>query len=725
MSKPEYKKLIEQFAQHWTNELKLAPENIASQDFDKHILAAELNALHNCETASLPFFRTDSVLWVTIAPDAENLEMAVEDLRAWVLPSLGWEDEKSSIVLPDDAPVAIKNLIAVVSPSGYFRWWTKKAEFKQTVKKLRSMRRLNESRPKHIYQHVPSLFELRQQYEVALLVKDEDAAQKAIDIINRDQLDTAANTGFMQIRLWSEFREFEKIVNYSDLRGLLQLRMPHLIRVSVVNAFHAQFLQEFEAQNDFAEAKKSYQENVAPILDGLLGFCRPSDGLAASRLLGYKAISQQDSNLAAELIKKTSDDFLKNLFESSLIQTAATTPELSLSSRFQAAHQKTDWQTMQEVGAKILFDTETQNKELPNDYVLANLRFSLNFRANPELQEKLTSFDLSDKTAKVPQTWQEFAAQVREKHWETVSAFLSLENRPRLGNADLATALLFLETFEELFTDPDLENEPVGREILQSALPAIIREFLTAPDFPKADLVSVYRQLMQLWAIYKSGSSSPIDANLLLTLAEPILQNDGNSESIVSQTLRGWWEARRVRALLPFLLSSLEILSENLTTSEVSESLWIDGAEFARLHPESLSPTERHLWRTMGAKIGLDKETINEFLGAEIIDESVDVLSELQTIRIAIVSLQIEAAQNAADSIRQRTSSEVIVVSETHNNPSVQNAKNSDVILFVWASNTHAVYRAFDNSREKLVYVQGKGASSIVISLERWAMNQN
>ena len=46
------------------------------------------------------------------------------------------------------------------------------------------------------------------------------------------------------------------------------------------------------------------------------------------------------------------------------------------------------------------------------------------------------------------------------------------------------------------------------------------------------------------------------------------------------------------------------------------------------------------------------------------------------------------------------------------------------VLLFVWANTTHAVYRAFDNVREKLAYVEGKGAVSIVLTLERWAMKQ-
>jgi hypothetical protein len=584
------------------------------------------------------------------------------------------------------------------------------------------MRHLSESRPEHIYQYAPSLFELRQQFEIALLVKDKEAAQKAVDSINRDQLDTATNTGFMQIRLWSEFREFEKVVKHPQLRELLQLRMPYSVRIDFINAFHAECLQKFEVRNDLAGAKKSYQEAVAPLIDGLISLCHSSDGLAARRCLGFQAVSQQNTSLATELLETTSDDFLKNLLKSIRPQSTAVT-ELSLAAQFQAAHQKNDWRLMQETGAEILFDTGNQKQELPTDYLLANLRFSLNFRANPELQEKLVDYNLVNKSAKIPQTWQEFAISLKEKNWENASAFLSLENRPLLGKSDLVTAQIFIERFEELFTDPELENESVGREILQSALPAIIREFLTAPDFPNSNLISIYRRIMELWASYKSGSSSPVDANLLLALAEPILQNDKSSESIVSQTLKEWWEARKVRSLLPFLLNSLEILSENITTLSICENLWIDGADFVRLRPESLSPTELYLWRTIGSKIGLDNEIINEFLGTESSAAQLDILSELEINRIAIVSLQVEAAQTAADLIRKKTSANVIVVSETYNNSSVENAKNSDVILFVWASNTHAVYRAFDNAREKLVYVQGKGASSIIISLERWAIH--
>ena len=723
MSMQERYKLAEQFANSWAGSFSLTEAKIAEQKFGSHPLAGELKALMNGESASLPFFRTEDALWVTTAADAENLEIAIEDLRAWILPTIGWEDEKSSIVLPAEAPAAIRNLISVVSPAGYFRWWTNKNKIGQTIEKLRSMRQLAERRPSHTYLHVPSLFELRQQYQVALLVKDKIAAQEALDSINYNQLDTAANTGFMQIRLWSEFREFEKVVDHPQLSELINLRMPHNIRLDFVRAFHTEFLGEFEERNDFARAKQSYQKNVEPLLDGLLNLCRPTDSTTVRRTLGYKALSHQDAALAGELFEYTSDDFLQNLLRPFTVKTADD--GLSFAEKFHAAHQRFDWRAVQEIGEKILFESDIQEPPLPIDYLIGILRLSLSFRANPELQEKLSA-DIMQTPTDIPQNWLQFADSIREKKWEGASVFLSLDNRSPLENTGIATAANFLETLEELFTDPEMKNDAVGTEILHSALPAIIREFLTTPDFPNKSLTSIYRQLMELWAIYKTGSSHPTDANLLLTLAESVLQNDMDSQQLILDTLWNWWEARKVRALLPFLLSSLEILSENLTNLDECKNLWIDGADFVRLNPETVSPTERYLWRKIGKNLGIDKEIIEEFLSAEVIieEEENDILSNLQADKIAIVSLQIESAQTAADLISQRFSGETIVVSETHNNSAVENAKNADVILFVWASNTHAVYRAFDNVREKLFYVQGKGASSIVISLERWAIHQ-
>jgi hypothetical protein len=137
-----------------------------------------------------------------------------------------------------------------------------------------------------------------------------------------------------------------------------------------------------------------------------------------------------------------------------------------------------------------------------------------------------------------------------------------------------------------------------------------------------------------------------------------------------------------------------------------------------------MSPGEKKLWRTIGGRIGLDATTIDQFLASSLDEESSepDPLDSLKIKKVAIVSLRQEPARLAAEIIRERTGAEVVLVSETHAGTASSNAATADVILFVWASTTHAVYRAFDKVREKLAYVEGKGALSIVLTLERWAM---
>src|SRR5262249_55752809 len=103
--------------------------------------------------------------------------------------------------------------------------------------------------------------------------------------------------------------------------------------------------------------------------------------------------------------------------------------------------------------------------------------------------------------------------------------------------------------------------------------------------------------------------------------------------------------------------------------------------------------------------------------------EAEDVLSIAALQKIAIVSLHEKAAQAAAIMLRERTKADVFVVSELAAGSGTKNARTADVVLLVWAATKHAVYRAFDDMRDKIAYVQGTGASSIVLSLERWVMN--
>jgi hypothetical protein len=568
----------------------------------------------------------------------------------------------------------IRELIHSISPAGHFRWRTTRRDFSQVLNKLSALRRLEASQPTHIYVRVPSLVELRNQFDVSMLTGDRQAAQDAIDTINQHQLDTAVNTRFMQVLVCNQFREHERIATDPNVGELVQLRMPHLILLCVVQAFHAHFIALHEDHGDANAAAESYAENVHDLLAGLLELCRPGDSLEARRCKGYKAWLLKDAYQAKEILAEYDDELLTPLL-APLQQVGSLLPPLD--EQFVTALQQGNWRTLQEVGTKLLAPDAQPASAISRDFLQSALGVSLNIHANAALLEELGRITASgvlpsEPPAHVPQTWPEFY------------------------------------------------------EMVLRSLPIIINDFVAVQNFPQAELVSVYRQLLALWAEHKKGSASTPDAGLLLLLADTVLPHTLGAEGEVAEAIRAWWRARKVRAMLPFLLNALDMLSQFMSDRAVCESLWVDGAEFIRLDPDALTSGERALWRLIGTRIGLDAGAITEFLGfdTEIQEDAPDFIAEANLRKVAIVSLREEAAYAAAELIRQRTVADVVVVTETHAGAATDSAKLADVILFVWSSSTHAVYRAFDSVREKLAYVQGTGATSIVLALERWAMKQ-
>jgi vacuolar-type H+-ATPase subunit F/Vma7 len=123
--------------------------------------------------------------------------------------------------------------------------------------------------------------------------------------------------------------------------------------------------------------------------------------------------------------------------------------------------------------------------------------------------------------------------------------------------------------------------------------------------------------------------------------------------------------------------------------------------------------------------VGIDVETTQEMIIEPIEAEEtveIDPLSILNLRKIAVVTLNERAAKQAAEELKSRTGAEVVIVTSTTADDLTKTAESADLILFVWAASTHAVYRTFDHVRDKLQYVQGTGPSSIVLAAERWAL---
>jgi hypothetical protein len=279
---------------------------------------------------------------------------------------------------------------------------------------------------------------------------------------------------------------------------------------------------------------------------------------------------------------------------------------------------------------------------------------------------------------------------------------------------------------EELFTDPRVIDTPRTVELLGQSLPLLIENMVGDTDYPRAELGGAYLSLLQLWTQQRASNLQPADSGAAIGLASGVLRCLANTDSQIAELLWQWWQARQVRARLPFVLDALELLSCYCQDLGLAQGLWIDGVSFLKGQSVELTVSESSLWRSVGRKLGFDQAVLDEYLPprtseTELAEDDPLKLASLR--KIAIVSLHQKSAETAAEMIRERTGADVLVVSEIVAGRDTNTAHTADVVLLVWAATKHAVYRAFDDVRDKITYVQGTGASSIVLALERWVLN--
>ena len=408
------------------------------------------------------------------------------------------------MVIPGEATEELGQPILTMSPAGYFRWRTTKGHAERVVGKLRQMRSLEQARPRNAVVRLPSLFELRQEFAVALTAGDLQAAEGAVAAIDRRQLDSADNTLFMRIRLWGRFGDFTRIVTYPDLDRLVSVRMPHRIRLSILEAFHTHFLAPLEEQGKSGEALKQYASRIHDVLSGLIALASAADPLPARRLLGYRACVLRDAHQARELLSGPADLVLTDLL--STLAKEGEQPAPTLEAQFLEARKRLDWKAVQELGEALIADHP--------EYVPI-LRRSLEFRPNQALRSALDARGEKAPTGAAPpaapRTWPEWLALLRSNESALLEAFL--EDRDQgaaegLGSQDVQR---LCDGLEELYTDPAIGQDARLRRTLMSGLVELVDDFVKEPGFPRADLADVYLGLFRLWGSLKRGSVYPPD----------------------------------------------------------------------------------------------------------------------------------------------------------------------------------------------------------------------
>jgi hypothetical protein len=468
-----------------------------------HPLALEVKALRAGQAASLPYPTAGEVAWFSLAPTHEMLRRAIADLRAWVFPSLGWEDPVAPIVLPGSAQGALGVLIIRVSPAGYFRWHTTNEGLGPVLARLHQMRRLDVRRPVQVAAARPTLFELRHRFQVALGVGDAAAAQATLTSIDADQLDSAVNTGFMRLRMYAAFADERAIVSDPSLLLLLQMHLPSRVRTAVLEAHHRLFLETLEAAGELEIALARYRNDLHDLLSNQIADVLIADGdpeTPSARLIAYRHVVKGEATLLGDLAARhPADAVIAGLLSrvvSSTEDPTSTGPSPAPSAPIAAAAvdlvapPPPDSKSIHEVAASPAAGAVLRPVEAPSVDISTGHAFG----------------------------WADIPDAFRMEKWSVVEAFLavlqqeSAEPTPSgpVTATTIADALLEIATLSRL-----PENREADERFDRVLLAAV--DF-SEPALSKPEHKTIYGALLPIWSERRRKSSYVPDGHLLLAL---------------------------------------------------------------------------------------------------------------------------------------------------------------------------------------------------------------
>lgn len=652
--------ILKKFNDNFPNDMKVSFENNKLTISENHKIYTDLRDFSNDKVSSLPFFTSSQISWITIAPTLENLRSMIEDLRNWIIPSFAWE-EAYPIITSENVDGEFAKIIIKISPYGYFKWSCHTKDFDMVINKLNKMRFISNETPEKNNYIYNNISFYREQFAIAISTGDQETAFSSIREINKKQLDLAKNTLFMEIRAHEIFQNYKDIVNHPQLDELLSISLPLKITISILKSFYEIYLYELEIENNFTLALKTFEK-------------------------------KQLHNQLATL-------FSENIIRNNLIFARMSCYEMILNKRF---------------------ENLTLIKELyPNDVVLDY--FSKDF------EKIISNSDNSQRFEKVnnPNTddlgWDNLINYFKSKDLIKIKKFYSNFSRNydsekfKIGNG-----IILLE----LFTDNQIAEDYELKEELDNILYSIIDFYICDPSFPKNDNEELYKNILEIWMLKHLGSTQYNHTQLFIIIVETLLTINLNRKLDVVEKIKSWWKERPVKAGLDCLGTSIEIYLDQTGDNSII-SLWYEGFNFIKNDLESFNKKELSFWLRLGKRLGVDKSFLESNIHTEI-EENIneDILKLYNFKKIAIVSLQENSAKIAASEIKERTNADILLINKNAANEFTESAKTADVVLYVWASAKHSIYRAFDNNRDILQYVKGTGSTSIVRALENWVTNK-
>jgi hypothetical protein len=615
--------------------------------------------------ATLPYLHAGKrkVFWLSFGGDSKSLLEYGEDLRSWVMPAYGTQGDLALLQAGSKGNLA--KLVDEVSPAGYLRWTSDLQSLPTILTILARMNAFLQGMPAALSAAAPSLHVLRFRFVAALRLGHWATAVSIVDEIDRWSLEQAHKTMQMRLRVLGESGNHAQVLELVERHRLWALAHPTRVAETILSAVVHEVVLPLEAMSSPAEVCEGLRPWY-PKLVSVLPRVAPADEF--SRLFAYVACLDQDATSATALLPML-DEQLKEFVRDRL-------------------------------GLKS-----------PEEVPLARSPIS-------ELPPPAGDGSAGER----PPFWASLKVLVRHGAGTAVRKQLDALDAKVLDDGDfLAQAP---DALLELISDPSVDSRPASGVALQEVLTALIDTTFSVPEFPCLKHLDLYLSLAESLIYLRGATANDEDAHLLHGLLAAIANLSPKATRQCTELLRSWWQQRPILSRLDWLMGVLDSLAPLHPEPDSMLGLWSEALALAMRKRAVLSPTQFRTWQRVARLLEIPADSVASDLDALRPPASQAQTDPLQAVgwrKIAIVSLQEGAAREAARELGARTGAEVVLVTSLVQDGLTKAAQLADVVLLVWAACSHAVYRAFDDRRDRLVYVQGTGTSSILAAAERWA----
>ncbi len=198
------------------------------------------------------------IIWYGMARNARQSRAFREQLLAFVGPTYtDFSGQHAVLDLDDPVESAVH---AWFAPHVFRLEVINSSDREQVRNKIFLMRSMQDRRIDRTTTLVRPVGRLLRDLEMALVVRDEDAAWRCLDDIRARGRLSAQNLAFLKVRILAAFRRWQEIVNLPEFQSIVTIRRPLRITQTLVHAVYRVHFAQFEEQADVDTCVARFRE---------------------------------------------------------------------------------------------------------------------------------------------------------------------------------------------------------------------------------------------------------------------------------------------------------------------------------------------------------------------------------------------------------------------------------------------------------------------------------